>query len=260
MRSPDGEYPPEAYADNGVLWWDLEVHPGKKLKYGAERKIAAYLAFNLEVGDTFTMKDLRDRVGRESVPNSQEHLNRRLRKLREEGWILLSNKDDKSLNIGVYRIEQIGWHPGEGERPKADSISKSMERAVFERDGYRCAICGIGRGEPYPGDPDTRAVITVGHRQARMYQGSTDDIENLETQCKIHNETVRADVLPESVDEVLVDLRKLRKSELERLETWLGQGYRSRDRLDQIHDRIRTLSPAERSQVFTEVRKRLGRV
>lgn len=259
MRDPEDEYPIDAYAENGVLWWELETHPGKKMPYGGERKLAAWLAFNLRAGDTFSMPELRDAIGTDAVPNNQEHLNRRLRRLREDGWVLTSNSSDKSLGPGLYRIDQKGWYPGLGERPKQDNISKAMEQAVFKRDGRRCVICGVASSEPYIGKPDSHAVITVGHRQARAHKGSAKDIDNLETQCALHNEPVREEILPESLDEVLLDLKRLKKEELEKLETWLDQGYRSRDRLDQIHDRARALSPRERNELVVEVWKRLGR-
>lgn len=259
MHDPEDEYPQEAYAEDGVLWWELEKWPGLNRKFGAERKIAAWMAFNLDEGDLFTMRQLREALGSDVVPNEDEHLNRRLRRLREDGWVFPSNKDDKSLGVGIYRLDQIGWHPAVGDRPKADTISKAMERLVFERDGYRCVICGIGRGEPFPDKPDSHAVITVGHRRARAHKGSAKDPDNLETQCSLHNETVREEMPPESLDDVLLDLRRLNKPELAKLETWLAQGYRSRDRLDVLHDRARSLSPNERDALLGEVRKRLGR-
>lgn len=260
MRDPESEYPPEAFAENGILWWELKTWPGMKRTFGGERKMAAWLAFHLNIGDTFTMPQVREALGSDAVPNSQEHLNRRLRKLREDGWVLTTNQHDMSLANGIYRLDEKGWHPSQGQRPRTESISKNMERAVFQRDGSRCVICGVGRGEPYPGQPGTVASITVGHRQARAHKGSAKDMDNLETQCAMHNETVREEFLPESVDSVLEDLSRLRRrEELEKLETWLTQRYRSRDRLDQVHDQIRALSPSERKSVLEEVRKRLGR-
>lgn len=259
MRDSETEYPPEAYAENGLLWWELQTWPGMTRVYGAERKLAAWMAFNLVRGGEFTMRQLRQALGNEVIPNEDEHLNRRFRRLREDGWVFPSNKDDKSLGIGTYRLDKVGWHPGLGERPKSDSISKAMERLVLERDGRRCVICGIGRGEPYPGRPDSHAVITVGHRRARAHQGSASDSDNLEAQCSIHNEPVREEVKPESLTDILVDLRRLNRAELAKLETWLSQGYRSRDRLDTLHDRARSLPPRERESVLTEVRRREGR-
>ena len=54
MKNRDKKgYPPEAYSDSGVLWWALDTWPGKRRRYGDERKLAAWLAFNIEVGETF---------------------------------------------------------------------------------------------------------------------------------------------------------------------------------------------------------------
>lgn len=258
MRDPEGEYPREAYAEEGALWWDVKFWPGTKRRFGAERKLAAWMTFNLDVGEVFTMRRLREALGTDIVPNDDEHLNRRLRRLRSDGWVFPTNKDDKSLGTGVYRLDQVGWNPALGARPREDTISKAMERKVFKRDGHRCVICGVGRGEPYPGIPGSRAVITVGHRVARAHGGSSKDSDNLETQCSPHNETVREEIPPESLDDVMLNLKRLNRAELVKLETWLSLGRRTRDRLDELHDRARSLTPTEREIVYNEARRRLG--
>lgn len=259
MNDGDAPYPPDAYAPNGILWWKLLTEPGKKRRYGAERKLAAWLAYNLDVGDTFTLRDLREAIGDDGQANDDEHLNRRLRNLRPDGWILPSNNDDKSLPIGVYRVDQKGWHPGLGKRDVRDDISAGMRRRVLERDGRRCVICGVGQGEPYPGEPASKAVLTIGHRVARELGGSSKDINNLQAECKRCNEPVREELgNPETLDDVMLDLKRLRREELQRLLSWIDHGYRTRDRLDVLFDRYRALSAGERVDLAEEVRRRLG--
>lgn len=255
----DGDYPPEAYAPDGTPWWQLRTSPGSKTKFGAERKIAAWIAFNVEVGSTFSIRDVRSALGSGAVPNDDEHTNRRFRKLRErDGWIMPSNKDDRTLSVGVYRLEKVGWHPGLGtERPRDERPSRADARKVFERDGRRCVICGVGSGEPYPGEPGTAAVLTVGHRVPRDMSGGRE-LSNLQTECKYCNEAVRQEMgKPQDLEDVMPSVRALRKDDLRNLLAWLQQGYRQRGRVDEVFDRLRALSAEERTDAAAAVRRML---
>ncbi|WP_167140211.1 HNH endonuclease [Diaminobutyricimonas sp. TR449] len=252
MTDFEGEYPSEAYAPDGTtLWWELDRWPDKpKQKYGGERRLAAWLAFNVEVGETFTMPELRAALGDGVVPNEAEHLNRRLRKLREDGWELPTRKDDGSLPPGVYRLDAKGWHPGEGDRPRGNSVSQGVRRRVLDRDNSRCVHCGVAAGEPYPGEPETSAVITIGHRVPNAHGGSSSDLNNLQAECKRCNEPVRQALRsPETLEELRPDVLSLKGDEAKKLESWLLAGHRLRDRVDAIYDRVRRLSAGEREEL-----------
>lgn len=255
---PVDEYPPEAYAPDGVLWWG--VHSGRGRDYGAELKICAWLAFNRPVGSTFTMRDLRTALG-SGVANDDEHLNRRLRQLRSrDGWVIPSNKDDGSIPVGTYRVEVVGWHPGLGtERATNTAISLSVRRRVFERDGSRCRVCNVGSGEEYPGEPGTSAVMTVGHIIASDDGGSSSDLNNLRTECKHCNEPVRQEIrVPKTLREILPDVRNLKRDEKAKLLSWVLAKQRSRDKLDVVYDDIRRLSPDERAELEDKLRIMVG--
>jgi 5-methylcytosine-specific restriction endonuclease McrA len=245
------QYPPEAYAPNGILWWKLDRHPGKQQPYGAELKICAWLAYNFPVGGTFTMRDVRAALGAE-VANDDEHLNRRLRELRaRDKWVIPTHKDDGSLPMGTYRIDKVGWHQGLGTpRAKSKGISQSTRRRVLERDGSRCVICGVADNEEYPGEPGTHASMTVGHILANDHGGSNSDLNNLRTECKRCNEPVRQEIrVPKTLREVLPDVRNLKRAEKERLLSWMRANQRTRDKLDVAYDEARRLSPDERDEL-----------
>lgn len=257
--SPDPQYPPDAYAPNGVLWWKLQTHPGTQHPFGDERKIAAWLAVNFDEGATFTIRDLRAALGEATVPHNAEHLNRRFRELRHDGWVMPSKKDDRTLPIGVYRLERRGWHPGLGERPKRGNVSQGTRRRVFERDGRRCVICGVGSGEPYPGEPEVRAVLTIGHRVPRERRDGSSDPNNLQAECKRCNEPVRQEVSSsEELVALIPDVRRLKTQELTVLLNWLQCGQRTRSRVDEVYDRARRLSAGERDELTARVRNILG--
>lgn len=246
-------YPPGVYAPDGTLWWQLQKHPSRKTqKYGAENKLCAWLAYNVPVGGTVTMTALRNALGSDVVPNKDEHLNRRLRELRQrDGWSIPSNKDDGSLPVGTYRVDVVGWHPGLGtERPPKKTISQATRRRVFDRDGSRCKVCNVGSGEEYPGEPGSSATLTVGHIIANANGGSSSDINNLRTECKRCNEPVRHEIrVPETLQEVLPDVRNLKRVEKERLLSWLRAKQRARDKLDVVYDRARFLTEPEREEL-----------
>lgn len=252
------EFPPNAYAPGGsTLWWELEHWPGMKRRFGAERKLAAWLMFNLEIGEIFTMRHLRAELGDGVIPNDDEHLNRRLRQLRKNGWDVPTQKDDGSLSVGEYRLTAVGWSPSDGRRPATNQVSQAVRRIVFERDARRCVVCNVGKGEPYPGEPGTRAVITIGHRFPDARNGSAD-ADNLQTECQRCNEPIR-EVLPnpETLDELLPSILKLPKKDAQTLFTWLSNGYRRRDSIDQLFDRARKLSRTEHASLIEKLKAKI---
>jgi hypothetical protein len=253
-------YPPEAYAPNGILWWKLDRRPHSAQPYGAELKICAWLAYNISEGGTVTMRELRAALGDDVVPNNDEHLNRRLRELRQrDGWVLPSNKDDGNLPVGTYRVDVVGWHPGLGTpRAPKNAISQAVRRRVFERDGSRCVVCGVGNGEEYPGEPGSKGVLTVGHIVANDHGGSSD-MNNLRAECKRCNEPVRQEIRsPETLQQVLPDVRGMKREEKQRLLSWLRAGQRTRDKLDAVYDRARKLTPEERADLEAKLQVMVG--
>ncbi|MFC5994564.1 HNH endonuclease [Pseudonocardia hispaniensis] len=248
-RGQGEEFPPGAYTPDGRLWWKLDFWPGTKRPFGDERKLAAWLQFNINIGETFTMRDLRQVLGA-NVPNDREHFNRRFRELRKDGWLFSSYKNASDLAPDTYRLKAKGWHPGRGSRPKRAAITATMRRRVFERDGRRCVICFIGGGEPYPDNPDLVAVLTVGHRIPNERDQSVRSLDELQTECQQCNEPVR-DELPNPSDlaEVLADIKRLNRAERLDLLRWLRAKRRMRSRLDEVYDRVRTLPPEIQAKV-----------
>lgn len=254
--SRDLSYPPEAFASNGVLWWELATYPGMKRDYGAERKLAAWLAFNRTVGDVFTTKEVRLALGDPDVPNADEHLQRRLRQLRKDDWVIPSTKYDRNLPPEHYRIDAVGWHPGLlVPRPVRPRISDRVRRSVLERDGWRCSVCGVGSKEPYPDQPSAKAVLAIGHILSDEFGGSSS-ADNLRAECSRCNEPVRSDTpKPETSEEVLTAVRALRNADLKRLSEWTDAGRRKREPVDEVYDRIRRLPTDERAEVEATISK-----
>lgn len=259
MPRATGVYAPEAYAPNGVLWWKLESHPGSRRAFGDVGKIAAWLAFNVDEGGTFTMRDLRRATGVGSA-NDAEHLNRRLRELRHAGWVVLSYRDDGDLRPDTYRLRRIGWHPARGPRPQSRGrIPADLRRRVLERDGRRCVVCNVGSGEPYPGEPGTSAVLTAGHRVPANRGKPVVSVDELQVECQRCNETVRDELPdPHALAEVWPDVKRLARRDREMLLRWLAAGRRLRSPLDEVYDRVRTLVPSDRETLAARLRASVG--
>ncbi|WP_431043068.1 HNH endonuclease [Streptomyces sp. P1-3] len=254
----------EYRAPDGTPLWELSYYPGTHKPFGQERRLAAWLWFNKEIGDTFTMNELRDALG-PSIVGKSEHLNRRLRTLRAVGWVLPSCKDDGSLKPDEYRVEIKGvryWLEEDRKAHKPFAPSARTRRLVIDRDGGRCVVCGIAAGESYPGEPDKKARLTIGHRipQERLRaRAAADDTDNWRTECARCNETVRDEVPdPRQYDEVIAQVRRLGRENKRTLLSWMQRGERTRSELDRIYDQARILTHDERAALITYLQKQFS--
>ncbi|SDM42164.1 hypothetical protein SAMN05660642_02475 [Geodermatophilus siccatus] len=249
-------YPSAAYAQGGVLWWELTVAPGSHSKpFGDERKLAAYLAFHVGQGGRFTMRSLRSALGA-TVPNSAEHLNRRLRQLRtRDGWILQSQRDNAALAHDEYRVEKIGWHPGCGfPRPVDDKPSDSVRRHVHERDGWMCVVCGIGARELYDDEPGKTARLTLGHRVPGARLGKETTINDLQSECARCNEPMRDELPnPPTLEELMPGIRSMSQGDKRELLRRMELNRRPRTRVDEYYTRVRRLSESERARLMASL-------
>lgn len=257
----DLSYPLDAYAPNGTLWWRLATEPGSNRKFGQERRLAAWLWYAVDIGETFTLVNARDALG-SGLDNNSQHFDRRLRKLREIGWQIPSGRDTgDGLRNDHYRLDARGPRYWLAEDRKAIvrlTPPPLTRRKVLERDGHRCVLCGIGARETYPGE-SAQARMTLGHRipheRLRNY-GQRDDPDNWRTECSRCNEPVR-DEMPDplKVEELMPSIRRLGRRDRETLVEWLQRGERTRTRLDQVYDQVRFLSSTDRALVLSEVSK-----
>lgn len=256
------EYPTDAIAPNGELWWNLTYWPGTRLRFGQEARLSAWLWFTREVGDVFTLPEAKAELGDDLASNSQ-HFDRRLRELRKLDWLIPSGRDGgNGLRPEEYRLEHKGvrwWIPEERRGIKRFAPSSTIRRFVLERDGARCVLCGVGSRESYPGEPTSVARLTLGHRvpQERLRQyGQRDDLENWRTECARCNEEVRdAAPDPQTYEEVMASVKVLTLFEKSQLRDWVTRGERVRTALDRAYDQVRMLSEGDRVRVLAYVER-----
>jgi 5-methylcytosine-specific restriction endonuclease McrA len=91
---------------------------------------------------------------------------RAIRKLYEEGRLIKVKK-------GVYRYD-----PDYVAAPQSDTFPAAIRKKIFEKDRYRCVICGQGSEQGFE--------IHADHIKPRS-MGGQNTIENGQTLCSPHN-------------------------------------------------------------------------
>lgn len=143
--------------------WKVANTMRREKGVGAREKILKYLKAN--VGKSVTSEMLN------YVSGIQEH-GRRIRELRTElGFAISTQIDRPELKPGEYMLESTQPTLDVTER----KVSEELRKEVFERDGYKCALCGRSAG---PG-----VLLTAHHLVAKIEGGSDTDPENFVTLC-----------------------------------------------------------------------------
>lgn len=220
-------------------WNDPENNAGSMIR-GAQ-----WLLQVVGEGNTFTKNELR----RDFPEVSQ--IDRRIRDLRDYGWIVYSSTEDASLLLEDQRFVKAGaavWDPE--ERRKAaphKTISAKERQAVLVRDGYMCTLCGIAATEQYPDDIITTAVLAVSRRL--LLTADNDDEEVFMTECKRCKSGLGA--APIDARDVLSATRDLNPRERRRLLRWMERGRRGTTELDRAWAAYRRI-PSDRQKDFID--------
>lgn len=194
--------------DESMALPDWNIFPG-----GGTKRAALWLLAEVGEGGTFTKSQLRAAFPGES------QIDRRVRDLRDEGWVIHTNREDVSLLQEEQRLVSAGgrvWEEGY-ESVKARMPSAKERQAIFVRDNYACSLCGITGGEQYPGDPLSRAKLTV----ARV-EGPGDSWR-LSTVCELCR---RGGAQLPVGDDVRALVANLDVAQRSRLAGWVRQGRR----------------------------------
>lgn len=198
---------------------------------GSMIRAACWLASEVGEGTVFTKEALR-----EAIPNVSQ-IDRRVRDLRDFGWVIDNNLSVQSLAPNEQRLTKIGvrvWIEEERRAAQRHPISDRVRQAVFNRDKHACVRCGIAAGEEFPDDPGTTARLTAAH----VYPGSlgSDATEaDLVTACQRCNESLQQQT-PTYLDDsqVQVRIQSLGWSDRRRLLKRMQSGRREWDDVDRV--------------------------
>ncbi len=204
---------------------------------GARIRVALWLHSEVGSGGTFTKADLRD-----AFPGV-EQIDRRMRDLRPEGWIITTYQEDRSLSARRAALSRRGrgrlgaWLPVAAAR----AITAKERQATMLADGFVCVLCGIAGGEAYPDDSLRTAKLAV----VRRLDGEGHDRRLLHilrpVPCRSHRRGTRHSLVSE-IDTLSPEQRG-------RLAEWVRRGSRPRTKEEELWGRYRRLPPTDRAAV-----------
>ncbi|MDC9003259.1 HNH endonuclease [Mycobacterium marinum] len=215
-------------------------------KAGTLVKGALWLANEVGVGNTFTKEQLR-----QAFPGISQ-IDRRIRDLRDYGWVIRSNTEDASLRPEEQRFVRQGlrvWDPAERRKGGASTLPARERREVFERDGYQCTVCGIAGGESYPDRDYETAVLTI-MKTPVTEPGDAGD--HFVTQCR-RCKSGQTAAAQDDVQVVLSNVRALSEEDRQRLARWASRDRRGPTPLDRVWTSYRQLPADLRDRVKDEI-------
>lgn len=219
------------------------------LSAGTMVRGALWLVQVIGEGNTFTKNQLRD-----AFPGISQ-ADRRIRDLRDYGWVVYSNTEDATLLAEDQRFVTAGvavWDP-KARRAAAPqkAISSKDRQTVLARDGYMCTLCGIAGGEPYPDDAVMTAVLSVSRRTVTGADGR--ETEALVTECS-RCRAGRGDA-PVAVKDAVAAASGLGPGELRRLLRWMERGRRGSTELDRAWAAYLRVPQPQRNEVVGRLRE-----
>lgn len=215
--------------------------------YGTMKRAGLWLVAEVGEGNVFTKAQLRD-----AFPDIAQ-IDRRMRDLRDFGWQIHTNREDRTLDAHEQRFVAQGaavWLPGKATRPKgAAAVTANKRREVISRDGNMCRSCGITPGEFFA-DSDETAQLDLARRTVRRPDG-TETIELVTecNRCRIGGRELSVDL-----EKILVGIARLGSLERRVLQDWVDDGSREFSQVETLWAEYQAL-PAE---ARAEIRASLG--
>jgi hypothetical protein len=128
-----------------------------------------------------------------------------VRELRdEEGMQILTHVDREGLKPGEYLLETLALLP-----VVARSVSGTVRRRIYERNGFTCRVCGAEAGEESGCEPGKKCRLQIDH-VLPISQGGTDDDHNLRAVCVYYNKD-KADIIKPASGQAVSALAVIRK-------------------------------------------------
>jgi len=214
------------------------------LKAGTRIRTALWLLSEVGAGNTFTKEQ-----HRAAFPGVAQ-ADRRLRDLRDWGWVIHTSAQDAALNQDEQRFVAAGapvWERGVEKTIEEVTLTSKQRMAVLAENDYQCALCGISGGECYPDAPHMTAVLGVSRRSVTDLEGQSETL--FLPECK----RCRSGKAEDSCDIPLFldKISRLGPSDQAMFAQWVKDGRQGA--LDQFWSEFRRMP----SRVRDQIRKRL---
>ncbi|WP_328742400.1 hypothetical protein OG436_18225 [Streptomyces caniferus] len=219
----------------------MSVPSWQDTSYGGRVRVARWLVEVVGEGNPFTKVALR-----EAFPGVAQ-IDRRMRDLREAGWVIYTNREDPSLNSNEHRYVAEGepvWLPGRGKAKEKTSLTAAQRSETIKADSYLCRSCGVGAGERFDDGRGT-AQLDIARREVKLASGDTE--KQLVTECnrcRVGNRGSTADLT-----ELLRCVDALGPVERKVLAQWMDADQRTYSVLEKLWGKYRTLPADARAAV-----------
>lgn len=213
----------------------------KTVKAGTKVRGALWLVQVIGVGNVFTKEQVRAAFPKISQAD------RRVRDLRDHGWIIHTRAEEGTLNADEQRFVEIGdhvWEKGKARDPKGTGLSAKKRREIFAAADYLCSVCGIAGGEQYPETPHITATLTISKRS--VLSGDGGEKKMFVAVCKLCSSG--ANKGPAEPAKVVKMIQDLSSSERTIVDKWLTKG--NRGNLERIWSAFRRMPEEAKAEII----------
>ena len=223
----------------------MTVPDWKTAPIGTRSRVALWLTAEVGSDGVFTKAQLRD-----AFPHV-EQIDRRMRDLRKEGWVITTYREDRTLEADELRLVKRGGNVWErGYRSQQTSVLPDKVRnATLSADGFRCVQCGVGAGDAYADDLHHRAQLSVVRASSDSDGQAGRQLTTLCDRCR----RGAADSDARSGEQLLGKLSGLDADQLLRFKGWVRHDVRQEDLESALWALYRQLPAEQRADVRREL-------
>jgi len=216
------------------------------LRAGTRIRTALWLASEVGLGNVFTKEQHRAAFA------GITQADRRLRDLREYGWVIHTSNEDLTLRPDEQRLIRIGspvWERGVRPNTGKRVLTSKLRRRIFAESDYQCCVCGIAGGESYPDASHMTAVLAVCRKT--LQSANSEAETHFVVQCK----RCRAGDPPDAADvsRLIARINALAPDERGLFLKWATEGRRSL--LDGLWAAFRLLPKAAQRDIREQIRQ-----
>ena len=216
------------------------------LKAGTMVRAALWLVSEIGQGNAFTKEQLRS-----AFPGISQ-ADRRVRDLRDYGWVIHTSGEDVTLNPDEQRFISMGkpvWDRYARSNGKASALKSKSRQAILAKSDYQCVSCGIAGGEHYPDAPHMSAVLSAAAVSVTDLRGSSQTM--FVAECNRCRSGKKAE--PVVLEEFVAGFNRLIPAERDLFLKWADNGKKSG--LDRLWASFRRLQMQDQQEVLTALSK-----